>query len=102
AELTRCADIVSRGLAEMTGAVSYRIHLELICARLLLPGAEGEHGYATRLERIERRLATGAPATAQSAAPAAPVQPASRAPRPAAPEPGAAATPRPAAAAPTA
>jgi len=63
AELTRCADIVSRGLAEMTGAVSYRIHLELICARLLLPGAEGEHGYATRLERIERRLATGAPAT---------------------------------------
>src|SRR5690606_12711535 len=79
AELTRCADIVSRGLAEMTGAVSYRIHLELICARLLLPGAEGEHGYATRLERIERRLATGTPATAQSAAPAAPVQPASRA-----------------------
>nr|MBA2694268.1 DNA polymerase III subunit gamma and tau [Actinomycetota bacterium] len=33
ASLTRCADVVSRGLAEMTGAVSYRLLLELICAR---------------------------------------------------------------------
>ncbi|WP_109470986.1 DNA polymerase III subunit gamma and tau [Ornithinimicrobium cavernae] len=57
--LTRCADVVSRGLSEMTGAVSYRLHLELICARLLLPAAAGEEGYAARLDRIERRLAAG-------------------------------------------
>jgi DNA polymerase-3 subunit gamma/tau len=62
ASLTRAADVVSRGLAEMTGAVSYRLLLELVCARLLLPGAAGEQGYATRLERIERRLAAGGPA----------------------------------------
>ncbi len=61
ASLTRAADVVSRGLAEMTGAVSYRLLLELVCARLLLPGAAGEQGYATRLERIERRLAAGPP-----------------------------------------
>ncbi len=59
ATLTRCADIISRGLSEMTGAVSYRLHLELICARLLLPAASGEEGYAARLDRIERRLAAG-------------------------------------------
>ncbi|MDQ3526413.1 MAG: DNA polymerase III subunit gamma and tau, partial [Actinomycetota bacterium] len=59
ATLTRAADVVSRGLSEMTGAVSYRMHLELICARLLLPGAAGEQGYAARLDRIERRLAAG-------------------------------------------
>jgi len=56
AALTRCADVVSHGLAEMTGAVSYRLLLELICARLLLPGAAGEQGYGARLDRIERRL----------------------------------------------
>ncbi|MGB3185715.1 MAG: DNA polymerase III subunit gamma and tau, partial [Ornithinimicrobium sp.] len=54
--LTRCADVVAHGLAEMNGAVSYRLLLELICARLLLPGAAGEQGYAARLDRIERRL----------------------------------------------
>uniref|UniRef100_UPI00129719B6 DNA polymerase III subunit gamma and tau n=1 Tax=Ornithinicoccus halotolerans TaxID=1748220 RepID=UPI00129719B6 len=65
ADLTRCADVVSRGLAEMTGVVSARTHLELIGARLLLPGAAGEQGYATRLERLERRLASGAPSPPQ-------------------------------------
>ena len=69
--LTRCADVVSRGLSEMTGAVSYRLHLELICARLLLPAAAGEEGYATRLDRIERRLAAG-PGPAPATAPRAP------------------------------
>ncbi len=60
--LTRCADIVSHGLAEMTGAVSYRLLLELVCARLLLPGASGEQGYAARLDRVERRLSAAQPA----------------------------------------
>jgi DNA polymerase III subunit gamma/tau len=79
ASLTRCADIVSRGLAEMTGAVSYRLLLELVCARLLLPAAAGEQGYAARLDRIERRLAAGGPGTG----PSAPSAPASRAEPPA-------------------
>ncbi|WP_022925408.1 DNA polymerase III subunit gamma and tau [Serinicoccus marinus] len=68
AALSRAADLVSRGLSEMTGAVSYRLMLELLAARLLLPAAQGEDGYGTRLERIERRLgaAGDAPGPARS------------------------------------
>ena len=54
--LSRAADVVNAGLAEMTGATSPRLQLELIAARLLLPGAAGEGGYAARLDRLERRL----------------------------------------------
>ncbi|USQ76637.1 DNA polymerase III subunit gamma and tau [Ornithinimicrobium cryptoxanthini] len=78
--LTRCADVVSRGLSEMTGAVSYRLHLELICARLLLPAAAGEEGYAARLDRIERRLAAGPGPATQAGAPAAAGPPAQAGP----------------------
>jgi DNA polymerase-3 subunit gamma/tau len=60
AELTRAADVVNAGLTELTGATSPRLQLELICARVLLPGAEGEQGYAARLDRMERRLGAGA------------------------------------------
>ncbi|MDQ1537062.1 MAG: polymerase subunit gamma/tau, partial [Actinomycetota bacterium] len=61
--LSRSADIVNAGLTEMTGATAPRLQLELICARLLLPGASGESGYAARLDRLERRLEmNGAPA----------------------------------------
>ena len=54
--LSRSADIVNAGLSEMTGATAPRLQLELICARVLLPGASGESGYAARLDRLERRL----------------------------------------------
>ena len=54
--LSRSADIVNSGLTEMTGATAPRLQLELICARVLLPGASGESGYAARLDRLERRL----------------------------------------------
>ncbi|MGI8716798.1 MAG: DNA polymerase III subunit gamma and tau, partial [Lapillicoccus sp.] len=54
--LSRAADIVNTGLTEMTGATAPRLQLELICARILLPSAAGESGYAARLDRIERRL----------------------------------------------
>src|SRR5450631_1802027 len=61
--LSRAADIVNAGLTEMTGATAPRLQLELICARVLLPGASGESGYAARLDRLERRLEmNGAPA----------------------------------------
>ncbi|GAA4878177.1 DNA polymerase III subunit gamma and tau [Serinicoccus chungangensis] len=56
AGLSRAGDLVSRGLSEMTGAVSYRLVLELLAARLLLPAAQGEEGHGARLDRIERRL----------------------------------------------
>ena len=57
--LSRAADIVNAGITEMTGATSPRLQLELICARILLPGASGESGYAARLDRIERHLDAG-------------------------------------------
>lgn len=57
AELSRAADVTNTALTEMTGATSPRLHLELLCARLLLPGAEqSERGMAARVDRIERRL----------------------------------------------
>jgi DNA polymerase III subunit gamma/tau len=65
--LSRSADIVNAGLTEMTGATAPRLQLELICARVLLPGASGESGYAARLDRLERRLEIGgAPAPSGS------------------------------------
>ncbi|PRY59442.1 DNA polymerase-3 subunit gamma/tau [Knoellia remsis] len=57
--LSRAADVVNAGLTEMTGATAPRLQLELIAARLLLPGAAGESGYAARLDRLERRLDVG-------------------------------------------
>lgn len=55
--LSRCADIVHDGLVEMRGATAPRLLLELICARLLLPGADDSTvGLLQRLETLERRL----------------------------------------------
>ena len=60
AELSRAADITNQALTEMTGATSPRLHLELLCARILLPSADqGEQGVAARVDRIERRLSYG-------------------------------------------
>jgi DNA polymerase-3 subunit gamma/tau len=77
--LSRSADIVNAGLTEMTGVTTPRLQLELICARVLLPGASGESGYAARLDRLERRLEmTDAPAPAgpRPAEPVGPPEPA--------------------------
>ncbi|HNJ77714.1 MAG TPA: DNA polymerase III subunit gamma and tau, partial [Marmoricola sp.] len=80
AELVRAADILATGLTEMRGATPPRLLLELIIARVLLPGADAtEQGYGARLDRIERRLSTGAPAPAAAPAPA-PAQPPAPAP----------------------
>ncbi|MFW5472709.1 DNA polymerase III subunit gamma and tau [Knoellia sp. CPCC 206450] len=73
--LSRAADIVNAGLTEMTGATAPRLQLELIAARILLPAAAGETGYAARLDRLERRLDVGGvPSGASSSAPSAPVE----------------------------
>ncbi len=111
AELSRAADVTNTALTEMTGATSPRLHLELLCARILLPSSEqSERGIAARIDRVERRLNyagndVGTPAAAPTApaaqAPspaAAPVAPAVQAAPPASrPEPAAAAPSAPAA-----
>ena len=57
AELTRAADIVSQGLTDMRGATAPRLLLELMCARMLLPGADDSaEGLGARIDRLERRL----------------------------------------------
>lgn len=93
AELSRAADIVATGLTEMRGATAPRLLLELICARVLLPGADhSTGGVLARLDRLERRAAiTGsqsdaAPAPASAPAPAQDRPPQSR-PAPREPEP---------------
>jgi DNA polymerase III subunit gamma/tau len=75
AELSRAADLVATGLTEMRGATAPRLLLELICARVLLPGADhSTAGLLARLDRLEKRASiTGIPSP--QAAPAAPVAP---------------------------
>ena len=70
AELVRAADIVAAGLTEMRGATTPRLLLELICARVLLPGIDHDSlGLTARLDRLERRLAVGGGAPSQVAEP---------------------------------
>ncbi|ROO90843.1 DNA polymerase-3 subunit gamma/tau [Actinocorallia herbida] len=100
ADLTRAADLMHSGLTEMRGATSPRLLLELISARILLPGAYGnESALLARLDRVER---SGPPAGSYAppsggALPSPPSAPARQAPAaPPAPAPA-----RPAAQAPT-
>jgi len=94
-ELSRSADLVNAALSEMTGATSPRLHLELLMARLLLPGADDSVvGFGARLDRLERGgiVSTAAltPAPLLPAAvpsvPVVPVAPAPVAPAPVVPE----------------
>ncbi|KXP11985.1 DNA polymerase III subunit gamma/tau [Tsukamurella pulmonis] len=77
ATLTRCAEVTHASLAEMRGATSPRLLLEVMCARMLLPAADdAQAALLQRIEALERRPA-GAPAAGGAApvpgsAPAAP------------------------------
>jgi DNA polymerase-3 subunit gamma/tau len=74
-DLSRAADAVATGLTEMRGATAPRLLLELICARVLLPAADGADGLAARLDRLERRIEiSGTPTVAAAPAAAAPAQ----------------------------
>jgi DNA polymerase III subunit gamma/tau len=90
AELSRAADVTNTALTEMTGATSPRLHLELLCARILLPSSEQtERGIAARIDRVERRLNyagndVGAPLAAVSGPAATVPAAAASAPQPAA------------------
>jgi DNA polymerase III subunit gamma/tau len=91
-ELTRAAEVIAAGLTDMRGTTAPRLHLELMCARVLLPGADADdRGLHARLDRLERRLGvTG------SASPAAPAQPQTAQPQtPPAPSPPTASVPPP-------
>jgi len=56
-ELTRAAEVIAVGLTEMRGTTAPRLHLELMCARVLLPGADvDDRGIHARLDRLERRI----------------------------------------------
>jgi DNA polymerase III subunit gamma/tau len=72
ADLTRAAELVADGLNELKGATAPRLLLELICARVLLPGADhGTQGLAARLDRIEKRMSIeGTPQSAPASVPA--------------------------------
>lgn len=71
-ELTVAAGTVNETLNGMTGAANPQLQLELLCARLLLPTAEGSAGgaevaaLASRLQVLERRVASGATGSAGS------------------------------------
>ncbi|WP_033332798.1 MULTISPECIES: DNA polymerase III subunit gamma and tau [Streptomyces] len=70
AELSRAADIVNTGLTEMRGNAAPRLQLELICARVMLPGAySDELSLQARLDKLERRAAAGGFAAPMGAAP---------------------------------
>jgi DNA polymerase-3 subunit gamma/tau len=110
-ELTRAAEVIAAGLTDMRGTTAPRLHLELMCARVLLPGADvNDRGIHARLDRLERRIGmtgmrsepstlrtepvegpeAGASASSARLAP----EPAPKRPEPAAgPEPGASAEP---------
>jgi DNA polymerase-3 subunit gamma/tau len=80
AELTHAAQTVNHALTEMSGATSPKLHLELMCAKVLVPASDQtEVGSLARIERLERRIGMGggdaAPASASTPA-AAPTYPA--------------------------
>ncbi len=57
AALTRSTELVATGIADMKGPTPPRLHLELVCAKLLLPGAhDDELSLAARLDRLESRM----------------------------------------------
>ncbi len=89
-ELSRAADLVAEGLSELKGTTAPRLLLELLCARVLLPGADDSaRGLATRIDRLEKRMAMAPPTSSEPPeppAPPAPPQPVrSTPPRPAPP-----------------
>ncbi|GAB3264917.1 DNA polymerase III subunit gamma and tau [Kineosporia babensis] len=73
AELSRAADVANAALTEMTGATSPRLQLELLCARLLLPSADdAQRGLGARVDRLEKRMGSGAMVVAAPGAAVAP------------------------------
>jgi DNA polymerase III subunit gamma/tau len=71
-ELTRAAEVIATGLTDMRGTTAPRLHLELMCARVMLPGADvDDRGLHARLDRLERRIGV----TSSSSKPPSPAAP---------------------------
>jgi len=70
ARLTYAAEVMAKGLTGMRGTTVPRLHLELMCARVLLPMHDAE-ALAARLDRVEKRLGGGSAATPALGAPTA-------------------------------
>ena len=72
-ELTVAAGTANETLNGITGAANPQLQLELLCARLLLPAVEGSAGgaevaaLASRLQVLERRVASGTAGSSGSA-----------------------------------
>jgi DNA polymerase-3 subunit gamma/tau len=67
-ELTRAAEVVNTALVDFRGATAPRLLLELMCARILVPGADHTSlGFTSRLDRLERRLSIDTPQAAEPA-----------------------------------
>jgi DNA polymerase-3 subunit gamma/tau len=80
-ELSRAADLLNVGLTEMSGATSPRLQLELICARILLPGSgRSRDAVLSRVERMERRIGMSATGVAANVPPAQTQEPAPQSP----------------------
>ena len=66
-ELTYAAETVNHALTEMSGATSPKLHLELMCAKVLVPSSDQtEVGSLARIERLERRIGVGGAASASA------------------------------------
>ena len=85
AELAHAADAVNESLSTMSGATSPKLHLELMCAKILVPAANAtEVGSLARIERLERRIGIGGAVSTETssipvaAAPAPAVTPATQ------------------------
>ncbi|MEN9707008.1 MAG: hypothetical protein RIS31_574 [Actinomycetota bacterium] len=69
AELAHAAASVSDSLSTMSGATSPKLHLELMCAKILVPSANAtEVGSLARIERLERRIGIAGTVSTQTAA----------------------------------
>lgn len=76
AELTHAANVVAEALNSMSGATSPKLHLELMCAKVLVPSANTtEVGSLARLERLERRIGLGEAADSEPAVMVSPARP---------------------------
>lgn len=95
-ELTRAAEVIAAGLTEMRGTTAPRLHLELMCSRVLLPEADLDgRGLHARIDRLERVVGMNAgaplPQTAPVPAPTTSPEPV----RPTSPEPVRSTSPEP-------
>jgi DNA polymerase-3 subunit gamma/tau len=73
AELTHAANTIAQAMTSMSGATSPKLHLELMCAKVLVPASDTtEVGSLARLDRLERRIGVATSAPAQAPATAGP------------------------------